>query len=478
MKRYITPVLLFGALVSCTPQMEGVTLEPVVPAELIEVAVSPAQQQNVYTFSCDMQGASLSWDFGNGSKATGSTAQASYPFKGDYTITLTTLQEGGMVTKTIPLNVPEDNYELVKDPVFVMLSGGIEAADGKTWVMDSLTKGHLGLGPLSELTPSWWSAGVLEKTGLGMYDDELNFKLMGAQVVYTNNGSSYVNGGAKSAFEVRGGVCTPEPSGGDFIGAYEPSNNNWSWSLAEEDGTYYLSFPPSQAFAMYYLGEVERYQIVSINEDEMTLRTEVGDIAWYVTLIRKGFERPLPPAPEPEAIPLSEDFQGEEPTVPFVAELMGDLTNFNYSNPAPVGGNTSSSVMLYQKSTEFYSNTLFTAPYKFDLSTQNKVTIKVFVPSYNDFTTANEVAGEWIAENKLTPQLAIKLQDSSLGGDAWTTQMEIAHKDIALDQWVELSFDFSGAAQRVDFDRIVIQCGGEGHSGEGIFFIDDFKFSE
>ncbi|MFA6834506.1 MAG: hypothetical protein WCR14_07530, partial [Bacteroidaceae bacterium] len=47
-----------------------------------------------------------------------------------------------------------------------------------------------------------------------------------------------------------------------------------------------------------------------------------------------------------------------------------------------------------------------------------------------------------------------------------------------LDQWVELTFDFSEAADRTDFDKIVIQLGQEGHTGTGIFYLDDFDFSE
>jgi hypothetical protein len=36
----------------------------------------------------------------------------------------------------------------------------------------------------------------------------------------------------------------------------------------------------------------------------------------------------------------------------------------------------------------------------------------------------------------LRPQLAVKLQDSDMGGNAWQNQTEIVQKDIPLDRWV------------------------------------------
>jgi hypothetical protein len=159
---------------------------------------------------------------------------------------------------------------------------------------------------------------------------------------------------------------------------------------------------------------------------------------------------------------------------------MGDLTSYSYSNPAPVGINTSSKVALYQKQAgTFYSNMFFVADgYKFDLSTQNKVTMKVYIPSYNDYETENNVAGSWITNTKLLPALAVKLQNSEKGDMAWETQTEIIEREIVMDKWVELTFDFSGVADREDYDKIVVQFGMEGHDGGGVFFFDDFRFHE
>ena len=157
---------------------------------------------------------------------------------------------------------------------------------------------------------------------------------------------------------------------------------------------------------------------------------------------------------------------------------MGEL-DFIYSNPAPVPVNTSKKVYLYEKSIGFYSNISYTAPdYKFDLTKANKVRMKVFVPSYNDYTTVADVAGDWIAVNQLQKQVAVKLQNRAAGGSAWETQTEIVKTNLTTDQWIELEFDFSEVKDRKDYDKIVIQFGAEGHAAPGIFFFDDFYFGE
>ena len=76
------------------------------------------------------------------------------------------------------------------------------------------------------------------------------------------------------------------------------------------------------------------------------------------------------------------------------------------------------------------------------------------------------------------PQLAVKLQDSDLEGNACRTQTEIVKADLEMNRWLELEFDFSGVAERTDYDKIVIQFGAEGHAGPGFFFFDDFSFAE
>ena len=91
--------------------------------------------------------------------------------------------------------------------------------------------------------------------------------------------------------------------------------------------------------------------------------------------------------------------------------------------------------------------------------------MKVFIPSGNDFT-------------KVKSTVAIKLQNSLLGGNAWQTQIEIVKTILPAqyNTWIQLEFDYSGSSAQTLYDKIVVQLGGEGHPNPGIFYIDDFEF--
>ncbi len=157
---------------------------------------------------------------------------------------------------------------------------------------------------------------------------------------------------------------------------------------------------------------------------------------------------------------------------------MGTLQHI-YANPAPVPVNESKLVYLYQKTSAFYSNISYTVTgYKFDLTEMNKVRMKVYIPSYNNYEDVFATAGDWVTINKLQSQVAVKLQNSNLGTTSYTTQTEIVKANLQKDRWLELEFDFSSVKDRKDYDKIVIQFGGEGHAAPGIFFFDDFSFNK
>lgn len=108
-----------------------------------------------------------------------------------------------------------------------------------------------------------------------------------------------------------------------------------------------------------------------------------------------------------------------------------------------------------------WTNAQFILDHRMDLTDKNIFEIKVYFPSSNDYT------------GDLTPTAALKLQNSLLGGDAWTTQTEIQHTVATYDEWVTLEFDFSIVSDRTDYDQVIVQFGGEGHFVPGQFHFDD-----
>lgn len=430
-------------------------------ADQVKFSVVPTTTNaNVVNLKNESPGFRAIWDFGNGATAEGNSVQASYPLAGTYTVKLTIVTDGGYASTTKTVTIAATNPAMLTDPAFVTLSGGLGNATGKTWIIDQTQPGHLGVGPIASQAPDWYQAGPNEKAGLGFYDDEMVFNMNALKYTYNNNGTTFAN--ASNAPGIGGPTGTSDP-----MVNYTPPTN-LTWLVTTINGNKYITIS-NNGFISYYLG-VSQYQILSLTEDEMWLRcldkSNAGN-AWYLKLIRKGFVRPVvPPVQKPlQAADLSDDFQTTS-NITWTAENMDFVRS--YDNPLKFPLNTSAKVGYYEKRTGDdgqYGNLNVTLPYRFDLTTKNKIRMKVFIPGGNDFS-------------KVKSTVAIKLQNSLLGGNAWQTQIEIV-KTILPSQyntWIQLEFDYSGSATQTLYDKIVVQLGGEGHPHPGIFYIDDFEF--
>lgn len=483
-------------LAACSPQdIDDYSLGSLSTISTEQVSFSKTvsdKSDNIITFTntTDVKTpVAIAWDLGNGTKGKSNKMTGQYPQKGDYTVTLTVYSsDGTAVSKSEVVSIQDDDFGLINTPVYRNLTGGVENTEGKVWVFDQYNNyskevaeatglninGHLGLGPQNSYGQEWWAAGPDEKNTTRMYDFKFTFIQENVQFIIENSGEGY---GRNASSASVGGYNVTAVDGDDAFFTFNGGNFNFSIDEGEEYPQMTLS---DNSFMGYYAG-TQVYDIVYQTEEVMCLRVnntvESQDWVFVYCLEELNISEP-PLVKEPKAIPLSEAFEDAELSVPFVAEDLGDKSGV-VDNPMLVPINESDKVYRYQRSNAFYGNLFFEAgDYKFDLTKQNKITLKVYIPSYNDYETSNDVAGEWIAESRLRPQLAVKLQDSDMGGNAWETQKEITIGDLEFDKWIELEFDFSEVADREDFDKIVIQFGAEGHSGLGFFFFDDFKFSE
>ena len=480
--KYIQKLLGLAALIlvmfACDPEMDdSVDIGQAPTADQIDFSTTPTTAKvNII----DIKNTStipgiVTWDFGNNTQGRGEKATVEYPLKGSYTITMTLYSKGGSSTKSKTITIANDDMSLLNTPMYNALTGGASNLAGKTWVFDQYHEAHFGIGPAADPSASWWNCKAEEKTGCSLYSQEFTFTQIGVKFGWKNNGSVYTNESGRADLASKGYASSVASPVGDFDVLYAPKTS-YTFSLNETAKTITLS---GGAFLGHYAGS-STYQIYKLTNDELYLKcvstVEPGNGWWYRLIPKEKNIKPIIIIPL-KAIALSEDFESATSKVTFNSEDMGTLTNLSYSNPAPLGVNTSGKVFLYQKSGAFYSNIFFKASgYKFDLKEQNKITLKVFIPSYNDYTTDNSVAGSWVSNAKLKKQVAVKLQNSSLGGNAYTTQTEIVKENLATDKWIDLTFDFSSVSSREDYDKIVIQFGAEGHSGSGIFFLDDFAF--
>jgi PKD repeat protein len=466
---YLAIVLATIGFTSCTPDEIDGGLGPAPRSEMVQFTATPsADNPNIIVFTNTTPGAFRSiWDFGNGSSDEGSQVSGAYPMEGSYTVKLTVITNGGFASNTQTINIAQTNVSMLdREDYNTLTGGGASNADGKTWVIDRYKAGHMGVGPAGGASPEWWQAPINDKASEGLYDDEMTFNLNGFAYTYQNNGDTFVNGGNAAGL---GGTA----QGSDYTLSYTPPAN-MTWSIVDEGGKKFLQLT-NGGFLGYYTG-VSRYEILKLEENELYVKALDGvnpELGWWLRLVPKGYTHPVtPPAPRQNKMEnMFDNFDGNGNMV-----WKKDNLTFNesYDNPAPLAPNTSAKVGMYikQEGEQYaFANLFADYAYNFDLSTRRVFKLKVFMPSYNDYTS---MAGYDWAIKTLLKQVSVKLQDGTVGAP-WETQAEVKQAVTQLDRWVELTFDFSAHADRKDFNRIVIQIGGEGHFIPGIFFIDDFR---
>ncbi len=460
---------------ACDPQ---VVSGPDLPATPISADVTfeiehDTDNPNLVHFTSTAEGFKFLWDLGNGQKAQGTTVTGAYPLAGEYTVSLTAFTKSGQAMNTGTVTIAQDNALMLDDPDLNMITGGAGQIGGKTWVIDSTQIAHMGVGPPGGYTPEWWQAAPGDKSGTGLYNDEYTFDLDGLSFTMETNGDVFLNGAHEADFP--GAVDAP---GGDKMADWTaPGGLSFSFNKAE-DGTMTLGVS-DPGFIGFYTG-VHEYQILELEENLMALRFEdtINDVIWYHRLIPKGYEHPV------EALPytseeLTDNFDVDG-NVAWMTDQIADFTE-GYDNPAPVGINTSSKVAKYEKGSGKFDNAYIDLGFELNLNERPIVRLKAYLPSYNDYTTEDPNKEPW-STGILEQQVQVKLHNvggaTGLGGNAWQTQATVTQPVNQTDTWVELEFDFSSVSDRDDFDRIVIQIGGEGHGMPGIFFIDDFQLTQ
>lgn len=231
-----------------------------------------------------------SWDLGNGNAATGDKVVAYYPVPATYTVKMSLYAKGGNASITKTVTTTETDWAYFSDPVITLLSGGIDAINGRSWVMDSLAQGHMGVGPDLANSTVWWSAGPLAKSNKGLYDDVLNFKLTGFAATYDNKGVSYV----KDFRRTDPAYSNPRQNDTDYMVDY-PGLHTGTWSFSTRDGNNYLKISSiTPVVPCFDTGAKDgEYEILNISETGLELACIGGDgNAWHYLLIPQGFVLP------------------------------------------------------------------------------------------------------------------------------------------------------------------------------------------
>jgi hypothetical protein len=158
---------------------------------------------------------------------------------------------------------------------------------------------------------------------------------------------------------------------------------------------------------------------------------------------------------------ISDDFDGNSVDI---LEWVGDNdVTYSIVDGASVGA-TSSVLEYVDPGSGFYANLQLRTCNKFDMSATNVFTMDVYIDGAS-------VTGS--SPN----QIAFKLQNNDLGGNAWTTQIELVVPINAVDTWQTVEFDFTGtdAMTRDDIDQVVIQFNSEANNDAVTAYIDNLQ---
>jgi hypothetical protein len=293
-------------LFSCEPYMDenpesSINLPP--DASELAFSVTPGDDDFHYTIALTSPAPSgistVKFSLGNGSTVVGKSTTAYYPLPGDYTITMTVTTNGGSSSLSQVQTTTKTDYSIFTDEKYVALTGGIDDADGKTWVVDSESAGHFGVGDAylaGGVGLDWWSANPGEKEGTGAYDDELTFNLNGFEVLYQNYGVSYVKGYMKDDPNLALVYLNPRQNKDDWDVDYETPTNG-TWLISERDGKTYLTITSEKPIIPGLdVGALNNeYEIISISENYMELAcfSAYEDwTKWHFILRNKEYEKP------------------------------------------------------------------------------------------------------------------------------------------------------------------------------------------
>lgn len=296
--------IIFSALVlvgltwfGCEPmELDKPNIGNAPTAEQLDFTITPGDDafHFVITNTSTVKGIA-NWDLGNGVKAVGNSVTAYYPIAKTYNITLTLYASGGSTSKTKEFEQTETDWPYLESPIITALTGGVDAPNGKTWVIDSLTEAHLGVGPADSYSPVWWAAAPLAKSGHYLYDDEFTFKLVGFTYTIDTHGKTHVNHD--------GNADEDGLSAGYYVSSFwndaydidmntnDAARGELTWSISEENGKYYIQISSQSGNISYDDGNPRKYEVLEWNENFFHLRS-VGGAARYHKIIPKGYIRP------------------------------------------------------------------------------------------------------------------------------------------------------------------------------------------
>lgn len=190
------------------------------------------------------------------------------------TVTVTTTGKGGISsTATSASFTVFRKFSPNADLVTMLTNDG-----SKTWKVDSVAAGNIGVGPINTFTSDWYNAAPNEKAGLGMYDDEFTFTKSTSTFTHKTNNSLF---GKKEYLKDFDATLT---GSGDFtLTGSTAATYSETFSYDGTSTTEYIVFGTKGHMGLYV--GAHKYQILSRTASQMYLRCVGADgNAWYVKI--------------------------------------------------------------------------------------------------------------------------------------------------------------------------------------------------
>jgi len=397
---------------------------------------------NIIDFTASNPDVNAVWDLGNGASGSGISIQGIYPSAGTYTVTLTIFTSGGSASTSQDIVIANTDPTLLDNDLFNALTGGSSGPGSKTWVIDSATTAHFGVGPdpigAAGDFPEYYAAAPNDKLGVGLYDDRYVFSLNDFKFDMLVDDEVYVHNTLAADFP------GSYENGGDYTAPYTDQLAE-SWSIVE--GTDTVLSVSGSSFMGMFTGPRD-YRILKVSDTALWLQYghHAGGLLWYLRMIPEGFVSGgggSGSGGNTYSLPL--DFESVQPEF----TTFGNSSYAIIANPDQSGINTSATVLETVHGNETWAGLFVDLDAPLDFSTNTSIGVKVWAPVTGDFR--------------------MKVENSSNTSDF----VEIDYTIQNANQWEDVVIDFAGSASGV-YDRLVLFPGWN-VANAGTFYMDDMR---
>jgi PKD repeat protein len=494
---YKTTWVLLSALamlfiVSCGDDDDPMTSENPIASFQFEIDATNFLQVTFTNFSQNAN--SYSWDFGDGESSTEDNPVHTYSEGGTYTVVLTASNgtESATRSETITITNPDSALQL------------LTGETSKTWKL--FREGtSMSLWADQQMSANYWPGLTNNGARPCLYQQEITF---GADGSYTfddkgefwaefgvfNNVEGCGNNTDESCFEAT--AANMVNACGDDVSAWLSGTHQFDYNSST--GSLTLTGTGAWIGIPKLTTSGESITPVNTITTQISIEEFDGYDVMLVEFIYDGTYWPIYYASYSDAS-LEPELETEEVVVEFGEDLpdaspasithtfmeagsdidtitAASFVEYGVEDPADA---TATCGLFIRTAAQFQELQFQTVPEKNDINFENLTTVSVdvYMPGANDYSGA--------LENKVI----IGFADKSKTEQWWTDQMEYITTDLALDEWVTISFNLSDMPtfvaqpdtamnlyERNDYDMIYLQIGGGNHMETANFYVRNLRF--